>query len=115
MTETVTTAIFKFGCVQAQRHEALVLENVSHALCQFGQQHHASKVEEVVKREWYSLLGAAMTPLGSEGLPDGDCRPLRRGAEHREHGEPFPLPFPEIKSIRLSCVMSRYSSTETVS
>ena len=55
----------------------------------------------------YSLLGAAMT-FGSKELPDGDCRPLRRGAGHREHGGPFPLPLPEIMLIRSGCARPRY-------
>ena len=49
-----------------------------------------------------------MTPFGSKGLPDGDCRPFRRGAGHREHGGPFPLPLPEIMLIRSGCARPRY-------
>ena len=48
-----------------------------------------------------------MTPPGSKGLPDDDCRPLRRGAGHREHGGPFPLPFPETMPIRSDCAVPR--------
>ena len=48
-----------------------------------------------------------MTPPGSKGLPDDDCRPLRRGVGHREHGGPFPLPFPETMPIRSDCAVPR--------
>ena len=52
--------------------------------------------------------GEAMTPPGSKGLPDDDCRPLRRGAGHGEHGGPFPLPLPEIMPIRSECAVPGY-------
>ena len=49
-----------------------------------------------------------MTTPGSKGLPDDDCRPLRRGAGHREHGGTFPLPLTEIMPIRAVCALARY-------
>ena len=50
----------------------------------------------------------AVTPPGPKGLPGDACRPLRRGAGHREHGGPFPLPLPEIMPIRSDCAVPWY-------
>ena len=98
-------AVFNRWYAQTQRDKAAVLKNA---------RQHREELASEVKRQTgggggkgeRSSLGEAMTSPGSKGLPDDDCRPLRRGAGHREHGGPFPLP--EIMPIRAACALARY-------
>ena len=76
-----SSAIFNRWHVQTERDESAELQNVW--------QHQ----EELTHK--------ARCQSG-EGRGKEDARPLRRGAGHREHNGPFPLPLAEIMPIRLT-------------